>query len=489
MANTSNTPFFPAWRTVLAPAGSRVAATVKTLSACTLAKLEERFASVLPPSLLPKPPKCRNRLYTTHRTFWCFLWQILNPGAPCREVVRHLQALFALHGDKKVSSHDGAYCLARQRLPDQLFPQALAATAKAAQQAAPPQQDGFLQNRPRKVVDGTTAAMPDTPKNRKAYPKTQATVDGIGYPMMRVLAIFCLTSGAILCALTGNLYTAELRLMHGLIAQLVKNDIVVGDRGFGSFVVVHLLRQAGVDFIGRSARKVDGRRRQRRLAHNDWIVQWRRSSKQSAVLSTSQWALVPRFLEVRIVRGSLWRPGFRVRQVTLVTTLLDPQLYPAHQILQAYAQRWRLELCFDDLKTTLGMDMLSCQSPEMIQKELYVHLIAHNLVRLLAAQAASAHQVSIERISFKGTLDALHQFFLAMSRAPNKRSRTRVWDRFLKTLAEDLVPERPDRREPRAVKRQKNKYPRLDRDRHKFRDHPKRNVRRSRARRRAALLN
>jgi hypothetical protein len=489
MRNASNTPFFPLWRPHLAPAGSRLAAAVKTVTASTLAKLEERFGSVLSAGLLATPAGGRERIYTVRRTFWCFLWQILNPGTACREVVRQLQALFTLQGGPKVSSEDGAYCLARSRLSPQLFPQVLAATAKAAQQAVAPQENGFLQNRVRKVMDGTTVTMPDSHENRKAFPKSQATFDGIGFPMMRVLAFFCLTSGAILSALTGNFHTSELRLMKDFISQLAKNDIVIGDRGFGSFVVVYLLRLAGVDFIGRSARKVDGRRRCRHLGHNDWVVNWRRPAKRSAVMSLIEWALVPLSLEVRIVRGSHWRPGFRVRQVTVVTTLLDAQLYPAHQILEAYAQRWRLELCFDDLKTTLGMEMLSCQSPEMIDKELHLHLIAHNLVRLVAAQAAAAHQTSVERISFKGTLDGLRQFCLAMSQARTKRSRTGLWDELLSTLVADSLPDRPNRREPRAIKRQKNKYPRLDRDRHKFRDHPKRSVRRSRARRRAALLN
>jgi hypothetical protein len=370
-----------------------------------------------------------------------------------------------------------------------LFPQALAATAKVAQKAAPPQEDGFLQNRPRKAIDGTTVTMPDSEKNRQAYPKAQATHDGIGFPMMRVVAFFCLTSGAILGALTGNLYTSELRLLQSLLSQLAKNDIVVGDRGFGSFVVVYLLSLLGVDFIGRSNRKVDGRKRVRRLGPNDWIVHWLRPSKRSAILSKSEWALVSRFLTVRIVRGSLWRKGFRVRQVTVATTLLDSELYPAGQILEAYAQRWRLELCFDDLKTTLGMEMLSCQSPEMIDKELQLHLIAHNLVRLVAAQAASAHQAPIERISFKGTLDGLRQFCLAMTQARSKRSRHQLWDELLRALIADAVPNRPGRREPRAVKRQKNKYPRLNCPRHKFRDHPKRHVRRSRARRRITSVN
>src|SRR5262249_31407946 len=153
-------------------------------------------------------------------------------------------------------------------------------------------------------------------------------------------------------------------------------DIILGDRGFGNYIIVGLLQPLQVDFIGRSIRKVDGRRRLRRLGRNDWLVQWGRSSTPSALLSPEQWAQFPTQLTVRIVRGSLWQKGFRIRQVPLVTTLLDPQLYPAEQILQAYLRRWRLEMCFDDLKTTMGMAMLRCQSPAMVQKELLMYLIA-----------------------------------------------------------------------------------------------------------------
>jgi hypothetical protein len=173
----------------------------------------------------------------------------------------------------------------------------------------------------------------------------------------------------------------------------------------------------------------------------------------------------------------------------VVTTLLDPQLYPAQEILRAYLLRWRLEMCLDDLKTTLEMETLRGQSPEMAQKEVYTRLIVHNLIRGTLAQAALQHHVALERISFKGSLDALRQFSQAMSQARTKKKRQQLWEQLLQTLAADLVPHRPGRREPRAVKRKKNKYPRLDAPRHQFRDHPKRGVRRKIARlRRLGLM-
>ena len=182
-------------------------------------------------------------------------------------------------------------------------------------------------------------------------------------------------------------------------------------------------------------------------------------------------------LTLRAVKGSLHQKGFRVRQVTVITTLLDSADYPAQEILDAYLRRWRLEMCLDDLKTSMRLEAVRSRSPEMAQQELYLRLIAHNLVRCTMAQAATEHHVPLGRISFKGSVDAIRQFSHAMAQARSKKKREQLWAELLRTLAADVVPERPGRREPRAVKRKKNRYPRLVGPRRKFRDHLKRHDR------------
>jgi hypothetical protein len=264
-----------------------------------------------------------------------------------------------------------------------------------------------------------------------------------------------------------------------LTSQLAKGDLLIGDRGFGCYPVIALLQHTlDVDFIGRTTRRIDGRRRLRRLGRNDWLIEWKRGQIPSPWMSPAQWQALPATLTLRAVKGSLYQKGFRVRQVTVVTTLLDPEAYPAQEILSAYLRRWRLEMCLDDLKTTLQMESLRSRSPEMAQKELWMRLIAHNLVRCAMAQAAAEHHVPLERISFKGSLDSVRQFSHAMAQARSKKQREQLWTELLRTLAADLVPERPGRREPRAVKRKKNRYPRLVGPRRKFRDHLKRGERR-----------
>jgi hypothetical protein len=485
-----HTPFFPAWRPRLAPLGSRTVQALRQARAHTLCQLETCFGPWVPPQLFPKAAdqqNSRDRDYTRWRTFWCMLWQGLNPGASGREVVRQLQALFRLENGPRLSEEDGAYCRAKARLPLSEFLKGLTATAKVADQQAPPL--GQLQGRPLKAIDGSALTLPDTPKNRKAYPPLQCA-DKPSFPMMRIVVLFSLVSGAIPALAQGSLGVSELSLLGVLLNQLAAGDILLGDRGFGSYPVIALLRHSlRVDFIGRTTRGVDGRRRLKRLAKNDWLILWNRSATPSPWLSALQWAGLPTQMTLRAVKGRCYQKGFRVRQVTLVTTLLDPQRYPAQEILQAYLRRWRLEMCLDDLKTTLQMDMLRSRSPEMVQKEVCVRLIAHNLIRCTIAQAATQHCVAIEHLSFKGSLDALRHFAQARAQARSQKMRRQLWAELLATLAADLVPERPGRREPRAVKRKKNKYPRRDAPRHKFRDHPKRNVRRKIARlRRLGLM-
>jgi len=319
----------------------------------------------------------------------------------------------------------------------------------------------------------------DTPKNRASYPPIEPT-DTPTFPQLRLVVLFSLLSGVILAAAQGSLLVSELALLHSLAAQLAAGDILVGDRGFGSFpVIVWLKVVRQVDFLGRTTRRVDGRRRLRRLGPNDWLLTWKASpSCTSPWLSALVQALLPTQMTLRAVKGSCYQKGFRLRRVTVVTTLLDPQLYPAQEILQAYLRRWQLEMCLDDLKTSLQMESLRGRRPETLQREMYARLIAHNLVRCTMAQAASQHAVPLERLSFKGSLDAVRHFAHAMARAHSRVRRQRLWKLLLQTLASDLVPERPGRREPRAVKRRKNKYPRLDAPRHKFRDHLKRHDRR-----------
>lgn len=475
----SDTPCFPQWRAWCRALAARGA----DIQACTLCELESWFGEVLPPTLFPKAKaklNSRERVYTPRRTFFCVLWQCLQPGASGREVVRQLQALFQLLGGPRISARDGAYFRARARLSENGLTEALGASARAAGQLAG--RGTLLQGRTVKVVDGSTAVLPDTAQNRTAYPPVHTPPPN--FPLLRIVVLFSLASGAVLAVAQGSLRQSELALFATLFAQFAKGDILVGDRGFGSYVVVTLLQGLGVDFVGRTPRRLDGRRRTGRLGPDDWLMVWAKPTQVSPWLALAQWAALPAQVTVRVVRGRVVSKGFRAREVTVITTLLDPTLYPAEEVLRAYLRRWRLEMCLDDLKTTLRLEMLRSRSPAAVRQEVLARMIAHNLVRWTMSQSAREHRVELDRISFKGSLDAVRHFSHALSRARSRRQRTRLWSELLRTLATDLIPSRPHRREPRAVKRKKNKYPRLSVPRHRFHDRLKSHARRRLYRRR-----
>jgi len=463
--------------------GSRTQAAARSLAQATLLQIEDRLGPALDPDLLQKPAKkahSRNRIFSLSRTFWGWIWQVLQGNTSCREVVRQVQALFAVFSDHCVDKGNSAYCQARRKLAASLLEKAFAASQRSAEKQAPASK--LLQGRPLKMADGSGVRVPDSPKNRQAFPPAKNQHAKPSFPILKMVALFSAASGAVLAKATGSLHQSELRLLMSLGQQLQPKDILCGDRHFGCFVLTAWLKTLQVDLLARlpSTRKVDFRKALKRWGAQDALFRWLKPAQPSTLLSAEQWAVLPQEMTVRIIRTRIERPGFRTRQLTVVTTLLDAQLYPAQEILTAYLKRWRLEMCLDDLKTTLGMERLSCQSPEMLEKELLVFLTAHNLLRWLMAQAANLNGVEVERISFKGTLDAFRQWTAALVQVHGvrkKRRRTEIWRKFLETLGADLVPLRPGRKEPRAVKK-RSKYPPLSKPRHKYVDRWSRGKRR-----------
>ncbi len=470
-----DTPFFPPWRSRLAALGRR---TAHALRQTTLSQLQQHLRDVLPAPLLSatdQGPNIRERVFSLCFTFECFLWQMPKPKTSRREVLRQVQALLRLLGRTPIDEGNSAYVQARQRLPGERFEQALVATARAADQRVG--SGGQLNGRPVKGVDASTTQLPDGKKNQQRYPQPAAQKKGCGFPVLKFAVFFSLCSGAILNVMFGNLHDHDLRLLHGLWDALKKGDILLGDRAFGEYTTLAALPHwLGVDVVARlhARRKADFRKAQR-LAKRDGLFVWHKGYQQSEILSASEWALLPTQITVRMVRFTATIRGFRSRRITLVTSLLDPKLYPAQDSIALYAPRWRLELCLRDLKTMMGMGRLRCQTPDMAEKELSACLVAHNLVRCLIAQAVATYKVDIERVSFKGSVDALRQYSNAISQARSQTMRNQLWEDLVLSLARDLVPCRPNREEPRAVKRRPKPCPLLNRPHRRFREIPHRN--------------
>ena len=465
------TPFFPAWRPRLARLGQHV----RHLRPQSLMHLDLLFGSVLPSWLLAQADQgtnSREQIYSVRRTFFGFLYQVLNPDCPCREVVRQIQSLFGLFTSRKVSEHTGAYCVARARLPLDILARLRCAVAAHAGKA-----EELWKGFRVKVIDGTAVSMPDTQKNQRAYPQSAEQKPGCGFPFMKIVGIFSLSTGVLLDYACGNKHQHELSLLHRLLDVFRKGDLVLADRGFNCYTLLALLWRKNVPVLMRLHHARSGDlRRGKRLGKHDRLIVWRKPQNwERRYIPLRLWKCLAPELSVRILRHQLRCSGFRTRSVTLVTTLLDPEFYPAEQLARLYARRWQIELWFRDLKTSMGMNVLRCQSPKMIHKELEMFFIAYNLIRCLMIQASRDYQADLHRLSFKGTVDSTRQFSAALAQARSGRRQKQLIRNLLQAIAADPVPYRPGRREPRAVKRRPNPCAYLTKPRHKFKDSQHRN--------------
>jgi Transposase DDE domain len=456
-----HTLLFPAFRARLAPLGRRV----EQLRQQSLAHLELLLAPFLPPGLLSQAdegPNSRDRVFSVRRTFFGFLYQVLKPDTSCREIVRQIQALFALHQAGQVDENTSAYCQARKRLPLDRLCRVRVGVAAAGDKLA----ELWHGLRP-KVIDGTTVSAPDTSENQRAYPQSRSQKPGCGFPLIRLVGAFSLSTGMLLDFAKGNKHQHELRLLWKLLESFKPGDLAVADRGFCNYVLLALLPLRGVAALFRlHQRRAADLRQGRRLGKNDRLLTWSKPLQKPRWLPLSWWKKVPAQLTVRVIRFKLSNPGYRPESVTLVTTLLDPLKYPPQEIAQLYARRWKIELWFRDIKTSMGMEVLRCKRPQLLHKELEMFFIAYNLIRCLIVEAGAINDVPLDRMSFKGTVDSVRQFSLAIAQAHSKKKQNQLIAQLLEVIARDQVPERPNRREPRAVKRRPKPHQLLNRPRH-----------------------
>jgi len=318
-----------------------------------------------------------------------------------------------------------------------------------------------------RVVDGTTVSMPDTPQNQLEYPQPSSQKPGCGFPQMRIVGIFSLASGALLDYAQSSIHVHESILLGQLMSTLEKGDILLADRGFCSFRAFHNLAHAGVDALLRlnGARKVDFRKG-KKLGPNDRLIAWKKPVLRPKECTQEEFDALPDTMTLRHVRLIVSARGMRTQTITLVTTLLDPVAYPLEQLGELYCQRWGVELRFREIKIILGMDILRCQTPAMVDKEVRMHAVAYNLVRALMQEASIRHQVELPRISFKGTVDTLRQWSASFEATHGRpRKQKTLLDAMFELIAKDLVPLRPGREEPRAKKRRPKNYQLLTRPR------------------------
>lgn len=469
------TPFFRAFRHLLfgkAPRCFHQKLRARVTADGSLGELRETFGSMIPDALLSTEttgPNSRERLYSPSVTFWAFLAQVLSPDTACREIVRKVQAWRSLTCIAEMSAATSAYCQARARLCLQLLRRIHEHLADRLERNVP--RDTLWLGRVVKIVDGTNLSMPDTAENQAAWPQSSNQKPGCGFPMMKLVGLFSLASGALLCFATGTLHVHESQLLRALWDRLHKGDVLLSDRGFCSFLAIASLLRRGVDSVMRlhHARRADFRKG-KALGKGDRLVRWTKPRARAVAWSPQDYDALAQELTLRMVRLEVPVKGFRSHTILIVTTLLDPVAYPAQEIRRLYFQRWGVELHFREIKILLRLDVLRCLSPGMIEREVWLHVIAYNLVRSLMQEAAIVHHVDLARISFKGTLDTLRHFADAVHAATGRpRKQAALIDAMLELIAKDQLPLRPGRVEPRAKKRRAKNYHLLTKPRKKMR--------------------
>jgi len=483
-----STPFFQGFSSILfgRPALTDLEKLLrKVASLRSLSDFFETFGFLVPEALLQRRSKgdgSRLRRFSLHVTFWAFLAQVLVPQTSCRDIVRKVQAWYMLRDPKARpgSASTAAYTKARKRLnSEMLAPIARHLIDRLEARVAPEQ---LWLNRHVRIVDGTAVSMPDTEANQELYPQPSSQKPGCGFPVMKIVGLFSLASGALLHFAKSNLHVHESLVFRDMMDLLQKGDVLLADRGFCSFLAFWQLSQSGVDALMRlhHARKPDFRKGTR-LGPDERLITWAKPAKCPKGIADEEFATLPDSLTLRHVRLRVSARGHRTQIVWLVTTLLDSNAYPIESLGELYFQRWGVELHFREIKITLGMDVLRCQTPDMVEKEVLMHSIAYNLVRSLMQKAAIDHGVDLSRISFKGTVDTLRHWSASLEALrghPNKQKA--LLSAMLEIIAKDLVPLRPGREEPRARKRRPKNYHLLTKSRRKMKIHGHRNRPKSR---------
>ena len=468
------TPDFPSWSGGFAAHLHRLRTTVGP----TIHQFEVLFAPWIVPWRLAQQDEgshSRNRCWNLRLVFWTFLWQVAQAGTSCREAIRQAQALCRSAGRPLPPSQTSPYCQARSHLPTQRLQEIHDAVVKDAD-AHIASKDLWCGLRVL-AVDGSTMTAPDTAANQKAFPQQSVQAPGCGFPILRILAFLSLATGLLTSWTVGHWHQSEMALLQNVIWDCIRaGEVLLGDRGFCNWGLLAQCIQRDVH----SVMRVKGKRRRdfrsgERLSKNERLVRWEKPAQRATTISAQEWASLPDEITLRLVRCRMDVPGFRTREVILVTTLLDSKKYPPAALGWLYWRRWAMELTLRNLKTTLQMDHLSCMTPENLEREIRMHFLMHNLVRRLMLEAACHYGIALDRLSFAGSLAAARRYGEALLQARTARQRRQLREDMLGVLAEDIVPDRPGRREPRAIKRRPKPYPRLMCNRRKFREIPHQN--------------
>jgi hypothetical protein len=406
-------------------------------------------------------PQHRERLYPPTVTLSMFMRQALDADGSCQMAVDSWAAQRHAEGLSVQSVRTGAYCKARERLPASMvigLTHAVGALVSARTKAG-----WRWRGRQLKLVDGTGISMPGTLENQERCPQPSSQAESVGLPLARVVGVICRATGAVIDAAIGphaGKGSSELGLLRTLGAAFSAGDVMLADAFYCNYCVVATMLAAGVDVLSEQngARHTDFRRGTA-LGRRDHLVNWAKSKTRPEWMTAERYAELPDALTVREVR---------VDGQILVTTLPNQRKVRKGALDQLYAQRRSVELDLRNVRTTLGVEVLRCLTPRMVEQELWVHLLAYNRIRLLMAQAALDADLHPRQLSFNHTVQLWAEW--TVRRADPGADP----DALFRLIAQPTVRNRPRRIEPRARKRRPEPYPWLKRPRAEARERVRR---------------
>jgi len=393
-------------------------------------------------------PEHRERLYPPTVALAMFIKQSLDEDGSCQRVVNGWAAQRVAEGLAAQSVATGGYCRARQRLPAEMVTTLTRETGKLL--CAQAHTGWRWRGRTVKLVDGTGISMPDTPENQARYPQPSSQKPGVGFPLARLVGVICLATGAVVDAAMGP-FEGKGHSEHDLVRELLggfsPGDVMLADALYCSYWLIATLQSSGIDVLfEQNGSRITDFRRGRSLGTRDHVVSWPKPGSRPKWMTREQYEAFPAELTVREVK---------VKQRVLVTTMLDPRKTGKKDLSDLYVQRWNVELDLRNIKTTLGMEVLRCLTPGMVDKELWVTLLSYNLIRMLMVQAALDSGLHPRELSFKHTVQMWTQWLWLHA------GRGQDWQRdtLFKLIAQVRVGHRPHRLEPRARKRRPKPYP------------------------------
>ncbi|RLS76836.1 MAG: IS4 family transposase [Planctomycetota bacterium] len=400
-------------------------------------------------------------VYTMGVTLWVMLSQALftDVQRACRAAVQRVAVYYALLGMKISCTNTGAYCRARAKVPEGVLKRLAVSLADRCEESVPDEWrwNGFRVL----VVDGSTFSMPDTQENQAEYPQTVSQEEGLGFPMMRGVGLTSLATGMVIALALGpyaGKETGETALFRSLFDQLKTGDLVLSDRYYGGWFMLALLQELGVEFVTRlhQFRTADFRQG-KSLGKDDHVVTWPKPQRPKW-LDQETYDRLPDHLEVREIKVNVDQPGFRTESLVVVTSLRDHRRYKRDVIAEIYRRRWIVELELRDIKSTMKLDVLRRTMPEWVRQELWTGLLAYNLIRQSILQSALGGECQPSELSFAASLQMLSNAWVLAGVPPLVSISAREQLIALRILNGQThrVGNRPDRVEPRAVKRRPN---------------------------------